>query len=464
MASVIDFMNRTAARRVMSEKHGSLLHAVRALLQRAVRVRGDLHYVAVVSYRSTKHDRPQRRYTGVKGLLTNENDTFNDLPPEVREHLEHESQQDVPLHLMGKSIFHTHGALFRAVCREGLSRSGMQALDVDVQCCYLALGLHYFPDKGSCTKLQKLLKDPNTFYQSLQDATGLTHREVKRCVLVASNLGRVEHENKYFAQTMKNLKAENVKIMKYEAEKNPALYKLYEKTPNGLAKFMSVIDCEREADVINIFDHGEDTSNEYDGVVFYLDTPFDKEAHLQRINKLIHPLRVCIKTPDPWLEMAQRKYGHLDWTHVNPMPFGQFMIAYKQCLEALKRGVTKAREIDSVFSDVARGRQHWVVTKGAKGFDVWDERKHFWITDAERAQGVLRQALQGHRGQAGMGLATCSLRARRVLGQGRRVPPSLHVADGLPAARPPHQRRVQAPLRRRQGLQFPRDDGAVRGA
>jgi hypothetical protein len=48
----------------------------------------------------------------------------------------------------------------------------------------------------------------------------------------------------------------------------------------------------------------------------------------------------------------------------------------------LEKGVTHARNIDSVFSDVVRGRQHWVVAQGAQGFDVWDDRRHRWLADA----------------------------------------------------------------------------------
>ena len=137
-----------------------------------------MHYVAVVSVRSFKHGIPQRRYTGVKGLLDGDG-KFDDLDDNVKAHLAHELKRKVPLHHMGRSIFHMHGSLFRAVCRIGLPRSGRQAIDVDVQCCYLSLRWHHFPDRDSCEVLGRLVQDPGAFYKTLLESTGLTRSEVK---------------------------------------------------------------------------------------------------------------------------------------------------------------------------------------------------------------------------------------------------------------------------------------------
>jgi len=369
----------------MTEKHNSLLHAVDLLLQRGVQESGDLYYVAVVSFRAAKHGMPQRRYTGAGALLrTADGSKFSELDDAVRDHLQHEQRSGVPLEAMGRSIFHMHSSLFRTACREGLRACGFQAVDVDVQACYLSLRYHNTtPEiKDSCAVLRELVKDPNAFYTALADSMHFTRSKVKQDMLSASNGGAVTGDDSEYKKTLQSLKEENVRIMRHEAEVRTDIFAHYKNMPNGLAKFMSVIDAQREAAVIDQFDRDTNTSNEYDGVVFYVPLDFDVDNHVERINKLIQPLRVGVKKPAKVLEMAQQKYGHLDWEHINDMPFGEFMLAYRQCVKALQAGHVHARNIDSVFSDVVRGRQHWVVTQGANGFDIWDESKHFWIPDA----------------------------------------------------------------------------------
>jgi hypothetical protein len=51
---------------------------------------------------------------------------------------------------------------------------------------------------------------------------------------------------------------------------------------------------------------------------------------------------------------------------------------------------------------VVRGRQHWVVSQSASGFDVWDEKRHLWIADsngkdlAEQVRRELRECFGRH--------------------------------------------------------------------
>jgi len=197
------------------------------------------------------------------------------------------------------------------------------------------------------------------------------------------------------------LKDENIRITQHEAEQHPEIFSRYVGVPNGVAKAMSVIDASREAAVLRAFDSGPHTSNEYDGVVFYLEADCDVAAHVLRINRLIHPLKARVKQPKSPLELAKQKYTDLDWRHVNPMPFGEFLLAYTQCRKALARP-SAAREIDSVFSDVVRGRQHWVVTQGVSGYDVWDASRHLWLANAcgkdlaDQVRNELRETF-GHR-------------------------------------------------------------------
>jgi hypothetical protein len=164
-----------------------------------------LHYVAVVSYRSWKHGKRQRRYSGIEGLLRATDTTFDELDEDVRAHVQHEKDRDIEERDMGKSIFHMHGGVFRTVCREGLVALGMRALDVDLQSCYLSLRYHHFADKDSCPVLRQLVEDPDAFYERLVKLSGLLRGDVKQHIIAVANGGGVKHEKHEYVAVLLNL-------------------------------------------------------------------------------------------------------------------------------------------------------------------------------------------------------------------------------------------------------------------
>ncbi len=404
-ASVLDFMQHTAARRVWTaERHcGSLLNAVSLLLSRGVQEGGDLHYVNVVSYRQKKHGKLQRMQSGLKFFRTENAAKFDALPLDVQQALRHEKAANVPPAAMGKSIFHMYGRLLRLICRRGLEKSGMKAVDIDIVRCYPSLRYHHATAgrQARCPVMETMVSDPEGFTSALAVVSGLAGGVVKQHITAACNCSSLGHiPLGELRDTLESLKRENVGIMTDEADGHPEIFAHYKDLPNGLAKFMSLIDADREAQALAHFDDPTCASNQYDGVEFFWDIETDVEEKLQEINAKIAPLRAVRKPHEQPLCAAQRKYPEMDWAHINDMRFGAFLEALRQCWAAF--GPCKARFVDSVFGDVVRGRQQWAVAMKPDGtYDIWDDETHMWVTDAntddlaERMRRELRECF-GH--------------------------------------------------------------------
>ena len=99
-----------------------------------------------------------------------------------------------------------------------------------------------------------------------------------------------------------------------------------------------------------------------------------------KVSALVAPLRVTVKEyPEP-LTVALEKYPHLDWTAKSKMPSATWLASLRQCIAAAEMGPAHARNIDTVFADVIRGRCSFCIYQppGSKLFEMWDDEHHQW--------------------------------------------------------------------------------------
>ena len=81
--------------------------------------------------------------------------------------------------------------------------------------------------------------------------------------------------------------------------------------------------------------------------------------------------------------LAAEKYGMGDWTVVNPISSEQWLRDLRQTNDSLRKGCAHARNVDTVFGDVIRGRcKFHIHAKSTGKFEYFNTETHSWEPDA----------------------------------------------------------------------------------
>ena len=373
-AAILEFLSRTAARRIRHQEKGSMVQNLEVLLRRGQPVHGekDVLSITVVSYMKKKFGLSTRRQTGIKVFGDN-------LPDDVAKAIQFEVDHGVPQGMIGKSVFHMGERLLRVV-----ARAGLDVMDMDLGRCYTHLRyLHAPPEvRDKLDHMSQLLADPPALTAKLATLEGVLDNDMKGMITKASNMQRLpEVNNVVVRQWLEGFKSDNKVLIDAEILVHADLYaKVCETNPlHPSLTFMSCLDQSRESTVIQKID-SVTASNEYDGILHFFTVGDKADIIYKEAAALVEPLRLVIKPyPDP-VTLARQKYPKLDWDHINIERPLDWLRNFRQCRLALARGVEAVRQLDTVFGDVVRGATqfHAHQPPGADKFELWDENTHRW--------------------------------------------------------------------------------------
>ena len=246
--AILEFLTFTAARRARHHSKGSVAVVLETLLRRGRPVFGnpDLLALTVISYRATSHHGLlTRRQTGIRVFK-------GQIPDDVAAAVKHEVDRGIFRGSIGKSPFHVGDRLTRVVCRHGL---GM--VDLDLQRCYTHLR-HINADEGiSRDRMAELCANPVEITEKLASMEGISAKSMKQRITAAANMQALaECKCVEVFEWLKQFKAENGLIIRSEIAKRPELHGkfLAMGKHNADLAFMSAIDADREAVIVDRFD------------------------------------------------------------------------------------------------------------------------------------------------------------------------------------------------------------------
>jgi hypothetical protein len=200
----------------------------------------------VLSY-THKGDLKSRRQTGIK--------VFGDeLPPELLGAFEREFKLGIPKAHIGKSVFHLGDRLVRVVCRTGCG-----FVDVDLQRAYTHLRLLHARPHLELPLMRAYMEDPVAATAALAAKHKVEPKAMKTLITAAGNQQRLDPRQ--FADKdvyiwLLGFQKENEAIIDDEIEQRPLLFKEVDEACsfNSKLSFMSRVDQDREAEVVNRFD------------------------------------------------------------------------------------------------------------------------------------------------------------------------------------------------------------------
>jgi hypothetical protein len=206
---------------------------------------------------------------------------------------------------------------------------------------------------------------------------------LKRLIIAATNMEALPPNlPEPVSKFLKLIKDDCKLIIDFEKSRSPELMHHYRLLPNGSLCFMALLDHHREALVINKIDQ-QTSSNEYDGVVEFVESWEDVQRVHDTHAAAVAPLQLTMKPYGPVLELGKSKRPDLQWDKkCGELDGVAWLAKWRQCMQALFKGPAKCRAIDTVFGAVVRCSCSINIRKTGGGrFELF--QNGFWRKDCD---------------------------------------------------------------------------------
>ena len=332
----------------------------------------DVRFITVIH---TKKDRScglnGRAHSGINALPTLP-------PPDVCSALAHELQVGIPRSQMGRGAF-SYGSLVKTIVRANLHH-----VDADIRRCHIQLRFKALPDglRGSFPAYKAYIESTDDIVGMLR--TSDPSMDVKTLVIALSNGSSLPPRppgDVHGWDFLLTFKAETERMRAVFARIHPEVLAEFKDVVGGPLAFMSALDNHREAIQTDLVlelcmvRQWKFHANEWDGVVVFTESEEQSREVFAAIQDFMQGhgvdfTRKRLKTP---VALATAKFPGLDWEQVNVVPSPVFMDAYHQCRVASSdsRSEVLCRQIDTVFSDLLRGRNDCSICKDGVDFQIF---------------------------------------------------------------------------------------------